>query len=72
VLEVERETWRQVCQKLGSKKGEEGPTPSPLPGVSAPQTAPAAPLPASAPPLGPVPGSSGFDDSAPSGFSLEA
>ncbi len=65
VLEVERETWRQVCQQLGSKKGAEGQTPTP-------QSAPATPPPVAAPPLGIVPSSGMVDDSASSGFSLEA
>lgn len=60
VLEVERETWRQVCENLG----DEAPT-SDAP-VSAPDAAPAAP------PMGLDLASDTTDDLPASGLSLEA
>ncbi len=61
VLQVERETWRQVCQQLGSKRGPDDQT-------TAPSQAPAPPAPVSSP----APDMGMVDDSTSSGFSLEA
>ena len=70
VLEVERETWRQACEQLGSRKAPDGEGPT----VN-PSEPPAAGPPAGArrPYLPHVsPGSGTVDDSAASGLSLEA
>ncbi len=64
VLKVERETWRQVCEELGSKLPEDR--------AAAPATSPGAPLPADLPP-GSGPADNLPADNLPAGgFSLEA
>ena len=70
VLEVERATWRHVCEQLGSRKAPHGEAPAVVPSQP-----PAAGPPADArrPSLPHVsPGSGVVDDSAASGLSLEA
>lgn len=70
VLEVERETWRQACEQLGSRKAPdgEGPTvnPSEPPAAGPPADAQRTPLPHRSL------DSDALDDQAACGFSLEA
>jgi flagellar protein FliS len=70
VLEIERETWRQVCQRLGSRQALDGRA-----AVGEFSEQPAAPPPVAAgrPPFaGRSPGADAVDDSAASSLSLEA
>ncbi len=63
VLEIERETWRKVCEKLGATKGTDGP------GSTAGAQRPPAPL---SPPVGDFTGEPGIPSDLPTGFSIEA
>lgn len=70
VLEVERETWRQVCQQLGSRKVSDDEAaalkPAGQPAALPPPEADRVELPHV------LPGSDAVEDSAASGLSLEA
>ena len=73
VLEIERETWKQVCEQLGSQKdpqnGATGPTAQP-PGAALPSTEP--PGATIVPDLPALPSDAAANRSAGSGLSLEA
>lgn len=68
VLKVERETWRQVCEELGSKLPKDQAAAPAIP----PATSPGAPLPADLPPGSGPAGNLPAGDLPTGGFSLEA
>lgn len=68
VLEIERETWRRVCEELGSTREKSGPAPG-LSSSAEPAAPPAAA--ASSPPPALLPEANGLQDGG-SGLSLEA
>ncbi len=59
VLEIERETWRRVCEELGSTKAADGPAPQ----------RPPAPI---SPPVADFSSEPGTASDMPTGFSIEA